>query len=205
MPLKIEKMSILKTPKSIKYLFVIIIFVCIAYISINFHIYSNENNAAFDKLYEGLKNVEQKDKSFLAFINSGEKSTNYLLKELTQEKDDLTKSDIIQIIGFTGCNNCAVKLIPFLNDPNWRIRFYTIDTLHKLKYDKILFLLPSIILNDSNQKVKIKAIITIGDYDKANNVNFLEKLAGQKEYQDENLKKAIVMAISKLRSNSTQN
>ena len=185
-----------------KYYFLIIVCIILTYISLVFHVNHNGNIAEFDNLYAGLKKIEQKEDNFFKFISLGGKACDYLLKKLMIEKDDLIKSDILQIISFIKCSNCEDKLISFLNDPNWRVRFFTIDVLDKLEYEKLSARLPGIILNDTNQKVKIGAIMAIGKSGNAKDIRFLENLATLKKYQNKHLSKAINIALVSLRSNS---
>jgi hypothetical protein len=82
----------------------------------------------------------------------------------------------------------------------WRVRFFTIETLDKLKYTKLSDLLPKIILNDLSHQVKIEAIGLMGNSGDTRNISFLENLMTQKEFQNSNLSKTITIALSKLGS-----
>ena len=79
-------------------------------------------------------------------------------------------------------------------------RSLSIDTLDKLKYGNISALLKGIALNDTNNQVKIKAIMGLGKYGSERDLIFLERLAPQSEYKDANLNKAINIAHTKLNS-----
>jgi len=176
------------------------IFIALNYISIVFH--QSQDKKVFETLYKNLNNVEQKEKAFAEFIKYGKKSGDYLSKKLTTEKDNIIKTDVMQIIGIIGCTNCENGLVVFLNDPNWRMRFFTIDSLDKLTYKNISSFLPNIIRNDSNTNVKIKAIITLGKYGNTKDIIFLENLLDQKEYKGNKLSKAINIALVDLKSHN---
>ena len=165
-----------------------------------FHLSRTSKNEDFDDLYKALKKIDQKEMAFEAFTKYEKKAGDYLVNKLPVEKDNLTKSDVIQIIGLVGCTDCEEKLIPFLEDTDWRIRFFTIDTLDKLKYQNISDLLPNIITKDNSRSVKIKAIVTLGKHGSAKDSIFLDYLSKLNEYQDKKLRRAIDMALSELKS-----
>ena len=185
-----------------KYLFILIISIMLAYIPVLFDVNYNGTITEFDILYNELKSPEQKEDSFLGFISLGEKSCDYLLKKLVMENDILMKRDLLQIIGFIKCSNCEKKLVPFLKDPDWRIRFFTIDALDKLEYEKLSSLLRHIIVNDANRQVRIEAIIALGKSGNTKDLQFLHNLAGRKEYQNKKLIEAINMALANRRLSS---
>jgi len=190
----------LKYHKNSKYLFIFVAFVILTFVPIAFHVNYSGGIVEFDNLYRGLKEVDRREDSFLKFISSGENSCEFLLEKLAVENNALIKCDIIEIIGYIKCSNCQDELVPFLNDPNWRVRFFTVDVLGKLKHEKLFTLLPKIILKDPNERVKIGAIIALGKCGNEKDVRFLEKLAAEKEYQGNKLIKAINMALTRLRS-----
>ena len=168
--------------------------------SITFHFTHSPINREFDNLYQAIKKPETREAGFANFFKYGKSAGDYLVKKLPIETDDMLKSDIINVIGHLGCTDCEGKLIPFLSDPDDRIRFFAIDTLDELKYKNISMLLPEIITKDNDKNVKIKAIKTLGKYGSAKDINFLENLAKQEEYKEKNLSKAIDNALSRLKS-----
>lgn len=180
-------------------LVIIFIFFILNYFSLLFH-KKQDNNIDFEMLYKNLNIIEQREKTFAEFIKYGRKSGDYLSEKLTTEKDELIIIDALQIIGFVGCTSCKDGLLIFLNDPNWRIRFFALETLEKLEYGEITSLLPNIIKNDSDRRVKIKAIITLGKYGSKKDIAFLKELSNQEEYKNKNVNKAINMAILNLKS-----
>jgi len=184
--------------KPIKILVFIIAFITLFFISITFYFNHSSINREFDDLYQAIKKPETREAGFAKFFKYGKSAGDYLIKKLPIETDDMLKSDIINVIGHLGCTDCEGKLIPFLSDPDDRIRFFTIDTLDELKYKDISMLLPEIITKDNDKNVKIKAIKTLGKYGSAKDINFLENLAKQEEYKEKNLSKAIDNALSRL-------
>lgn len=180
-------------------LIIVVIFFILNYFSLLFH-KKQDNNIDFENLYKSLNNIEQREKTFAEFIKYGRKSGDYLSEKLTTEKDELIRIDALQVIGFVGCTNCEDSLLVFLNDSNWRVRFFALETLEKLKYREIASLLPDIIKNDSDRRVKIKAIMALGKYGNTLDIVFLEELSNQKEFKNKNLNKAINMAILNLKS-----
>ena len=195
---------LLKYHRHSKYFLILIVAIILAYVPILFDLNYNTTSMEFDSLYSELKNAEQNEDSFLKFISLGEKSCDYLLKKLAVEKDALMKRYILQIIGFIRCSNCEEELIPFLRDPDWQVRFFTIDVLDKFEYDKLVSLLHHIILNDPNTQVKIGAIMALGKLGNTKDLPFLDNLAAEKEYQDKNLIKAISIASAQLKLTSSQ-
>ena len=174
-------------------------------ISIIVHINKTGNDEVFEDLYQGLKKVEAKEKSFMKFTQYNKKAGDYLIKKLPEEKDNLIKTDVIQIIGFSGCTNCEERLISLLNDSDWHVRFFVIDTLDKLNYKDMPILLPKVIINDTNENVRIEAIITLGKYGNEKDISFLEGLVSQKDYKTKKLSKAIDIALTKLKSKFSKN
>ena len=184
-----------------KYFLFLLVFVILAYIAIVFHVNYN-NTEDFDKLYAGLKNAEKKEGSFKKFTSVGEKACDYLLNKLPIEEDALIKSDILQIISYANCSNCGVNLVPFLYDPDWRVRFFAVDALNKLEYKRLIDQLPEVILNDPNENVKIGAIMILGERGNTKDIKFLENLASRKKIYSKKYGKAIDIALDELRSKS---
>ncbi len=131
---------------------------------------------------------------------NGYRVCEYLLKRLSDENDSFIRSDIIQIVSSIKCPGCEENLVPLLNDPDWRVRYFTIDALGKLGYKMLAACLPEIILNDPNQEVKIGAIMSLGEYGKEKDIPFLEDLLARREYQKKVLS-IINVALANLRSN----
>lgn len=150
----------------------------------------------FDNLYEKMKKNDNKEEVFLTFATHGKNAGNYLINRLVDEKDSILKSDVIQIIGFTGCLNCEEKLVMFLTDPDWRVRFFTIDTLDRLEYKKISLHLPKIIIKDTNNNVRVCAIMSLGKYGNTKDMNFLKDISKRKDYDNEKITKAINIALT---------
>ncbi len=186
--------------KPIKILIFIVAFITLFYISITFYFTHSPVNRDFDNLYQTIKDPKTREAGFANFFKYGKSAGDYLINKLPVETDDILKSDIISVIGHLGCTDCQEKLIPFLSDPDWRVRVFTIDALDDLKYKNISLLLPEIITKDNYKNVKIKAIMTLGKYGSAKDISFLENLAKQEEYKEKNLSKAIDNALSRLKS-----
>jgi len=176
------------------------IFILVLYVSIVLHFDGNPNNRDYEHLYQMLGKTEQKEKAFMTFTKHGKMAGDYLVSKLRVERDSFIKSDVIQIIGLTGCSNCDKQLIFFLYDPDWRVRFFTVDTLDKLKCKNFLDLLPDIITKDSDENVKTVAIMMLGKHGSAKEITFLEDLFKRSEYQDKKLNTAIESALLKLKS-----
>lgn len=184
----------------IKILIFIAVFITLFFISITFHFTHSPDNRELESFYQEIKKPETREAGFAKFFKYGKSSGDYLINKLPIETDNMLKSDIINAIGHLGCTDCKEKLIPFLSDPDSRVRFFTIDTLDELKYQNISMLLPEIITKDNFKNVKIKAIITLGKYGSAKDIDFLENLAKQEEYKEKNLSEAIKNALSRLKS-----
>ncbi len=185
--------------RRIKLIVFIVAFITIFYVSFTFHFTHNPVDRKLNNLYRTIKNPETREAGFAGFFEYGKRSGDYLITKLPVETDDMLKSDIINVIGHLGCTDCVEKLIPFLNDPDSRVRFFTIDALDELKYENISTILPDIIRKDNYKNVKIKAIMTLGKYGGAKDIDFLENLSKQKEYKEKNLTKAINNALSRLK------
>jgi HEAT repeat protein len=168
------------------------------YIAISFHPTRFTRNKDLENLYEGLRNAETSEKSFEGLIKYGPDAGNFLAGKLSAEKDNLIKGDAIQILGFVGCEGCLEKVLPFLDDTDWRIRFFTIDTLDKLKYKDISCYLYKIISKDSDNRVRNKAIMTLGKYGDEKDIAFLKELANREGFNNPNLIKAINIALAQL-------
>lgn len=169
------------------------------YIALVSHLTKSKSDEDFSILYAKLKDREYGAESFKQFVNRGKTAGDYLANKIASEKDDLTKVNAIQIIGITGCTNCEQDLSTFLNDPNWRMRFFALDTLDKLNYDRMSPLLHKVIKNDVNKNMKIKAIMILGKCGSKNDIIFLKNLRHQREYDDQKISKAIDIAIEKLK------
>jgi hypothetical protein len=87
-----------------------------------------------------------------------------------------------------------------LDDPDWRVRFFTVDTLDKLKYKNFRDLLPDIITKDSDENVKTVVIMMLGKHGSPKDIIFLEDLLKRSEYQDKKLNTAIKSALLELKS-----
>lgn len=183
----------------LKILLFLIILVPFVYIALVSHLTKSKSDEDFSILYAKLKDREYGAESFKQFVNRGKTAGDYLANKIASEKDDLTKVNAIQIIGITGCTNCEQDLSTFLNDPNWRMRFFALDTLDKLNYDRMSPLLHKVIKNDVNKNMKIKAIMILGKCGSKNDIIFLKNLRHQREYDDQKISKAIDIAIEKLK------
>src|SRR4030042_5877090 len=131
--------------KPIRILILIVVFIALFFISITFHFTHSPDNRELDSFYQAIKKPETREAGFAKFFKYGKSAGDYLINKLPIETDDMLKSDIINAIGHLGCTDCKEKLIPFLSDPDSRVRFFTIDTLDELKYENISMLLPEII------------------------------------------------------------
>ncbi len=59
--------------KSYKYFVRLILFLIITYVCVVFHVDYNLDPTEYDQLYDGLKEIDQKEESFTKFLSSGER------------------------------------------------------------------------------------------------------------------------------------
>jgi hypothetical protein len=91
-------------------------------------------------------------------------------------------------------------LAPYLNDPNWRVRYFILETLGKLNYGKFRDALREAIEKDPHKSVRIAAILLIlSNKGNADDVSYLQALK-EKNKNDEKMLKAIDYALAKLSS-----
>ena len=178
----------------------IVALITIFYVPLTFRFTYSQVNGKFDNLYQAIKKPETREAGFFEFFKYGKRAGDYLISKLPIETDNMLKGDIINVIGHLGCTDCEGKLVPFLSDPDGRVRVMTIDTLDELKYKNISMLLPEIIINDRSKNVKIRAIMALGKYGGAKDIDFLENLVKQEEYKEKYLSRAINNALITLRS-----
>lgn len=156
----------------------------------------------FDSVYEGLfdTNKEKSDFNYKIFIVSGSKSCGYLVRKLTIEKDSIRRAIVINLIAYRGCSNYAEQLLPFMNDADCKVRAMTIDALGFLGYEKFSSLAVETIRNDPDKIMKIYAIRTLAEFGNVEDVVFLEDLAVNEFKDDEQLRKAIKLALERRQS-----
>lgn len=144
------------------------------------------------RLYENLKEVDKRERAFAVLSQSGRKAGDYLAQKLATEKDVRVKWDLVQLIGLTGCSDCEGMLIPLLNDPDWRLRIFVIDALAELGFRDLRQFLYRIIADDMDNRVKAKAIMTLGKIGHPEDITLLKNLSTRGDLtRDEMLRKAI--------------
>lgn len=176
--------------------FVAAIVVCLLVI---YHRDFSGKNVVFDNLYEGLKIPQQTERNAIEFAKYGPAGGNYLLNRLAKEKSDYLREVVVQAIELSGCESCAEKLVSYTKDSNLHVRVYTISTLCTLKYEKLSPLLQSIIMTDSDERVKAVAILALGKYGTKKDLPFLTELESRQDFQTEKLRKSLSVAAAKLK------
>jgi hypothetical protein len=179
--------------------FVAAIVVCLL---VFYHRDFSGKNVVFDNLYEGLKIPQQTEQNIMEFAKYGPAGGNYLLNRLAKEKSDYVRGVVVQAIELTGCESCADKLVSYTKDSNWNVRVGAINTLYNLKYEKLSPLLQSIIMTDSNEKVKGVAILALGSHGTKKDLLFLTELESRQDFQTERLRKLLSFAIAKLKDHT---
>jgi hypothetical protein len=162
---------------------------------------SSRYDRELDRFYEGLRGDESTAlSSYAGFIKYGTAGGDYLIKKLKTENGPGLRQTAVEIIGLTGCSDCANELTFYLNDPYWRVRFFTLDTLDKLNYGKIREALREAIEKDPHESVKLGAIMLLGKKKNADDALFLQALK-EKNMNNEKILKAVAIALTN-RSNS---
>ena len=150
----------------------------------------------FDRFYKGLKG-ESSAYSQAGFLKYGAAGGDYLIKRLKTENHPALRAEAVGIIGFTGCSDCANELTFNLNDPNWRVRYFTLDTLDKLNYGKIRESLREAIEKDSHESVRMGALLLLVKKKNADDAPFLQALK-EKNLNNEKVLNVIDTALENL-------
>jgi len=99
---------------------------------------TSKDNRAYQPLLnifnDKSKSLEIRDRAGLSLAFLGNKNaTAHMLKALETETDNIFKAHIIDNLGYLKDKTAASKIIPFLKDNNWQIRYFTCGTLGSLK------------------------------------------------------------------------
>jgi len=152
----------------------------------------------FDRFYKGLKGDESSFLySYAGFLKYGAAGGDYLIKKLKTENDPALRQTAVDIIGSAGCSDCSNELTFYINDSNWRVRLFTLDTLDNLNYGKIREVLREAIEKDPNESVRKGAILLLVKKKNADDAPFLQALK-EKNLNNEKILKVIDNALTNL-------
>lgn len=165
-----------------------------------------QNQPLEGSLYENLPRIKDEEiinhdnstaNAIIEFYKHGGRAVDYMMERLLTEESISAKSYAIHIIGVLGCTDCAGALLPYMSDPDWRVRHFTVDSLGLLGYKDFSMLARNAIQKDQSERVKIKAILALGEFGSNDDALYLESLASGNFKNDERIKKAIKLAMRK--------
>jgi hypothetical protein len=182
-----------KVPKILLFCFLILAFTlsgCVPNLS---------REKEFNRCYKGLgESGSSFARSCAVFLKYGAAGGDYLIKKLKTENNLHIKTEAISLIGFTRCTNCADELKFYLNDPNQRVRVFTLDTLDKLNYPEIRELLREAIERDPQwSMVSMHALLLLIQKKNPDDEAFLQTLK-KKNPNNEKMLKIIDTALASL-------
>lgn len=154
---------------------------------------SSSKNEYLESLYNKINHPEKniRDNSYIHILKSGNNSVDFLLKKLRHEKNDVKIVKILTLIGAMRCLECEQKILPFVDDSNWKVRFFALETLALLNYKDFSALTRNILIIDQDKRIKKKAILLLSEFGDSNDILFLKKLADGKYKDDEMIRNTI--------------
>lgn len=161
-----------------------------------------ENKSENESYEEKLKNLESADEgirlSAMSKLTSmGNKINPILLSEIEKNEAVLFKVSVIQILGNIQNASSINTFIKHLNHDNWRVRFFSAESLGKLNTSQAILPLENLIKSEKNNNVILVALLSLSKINEFNDIKFLKSLInGDYKFED-----FIIKEIKKMTNN----
>ncbi len=136
------------------------------------------DNMSFE---EHLKNLKSSDESIrLSAISEltsmGDKINPNLLTAIEEDENVLFKISVIQILGDIKNLSSINMFIKYLNHDNWRVRFFSAESLGRLNTSHAIIPLKNLIESEKNRNVILVSLLSLNKIDEFEDIEFLKSL-----------------------------
>ncbi len=130
---------------------------------------------------EHLKNLKSSDErlrltSISELISMGDKINPNLLTAIEKDENVLFKLSVIQILGDIKNLSSINTFIKYLNHENWRVRFFSVESLGRLNTSQAIIPLKKLIECEKNKNVIIISLLSLNKIDEFEDIKFLKGL-----------------------------
>lgn len=130
---------------------------------------------------EKLKNLKSSDESVrLSTISEltsmGDKINPVLLTAIEKDENILFKVSVIQILGNIKNVSSINTFIKHLNHDNWRIRFFSAESLGELNTSQAILPLKNLIKREKNKNVILISLLSLKKISGFKDIEFLKSL-----------------------------
>ncbi len=162
-----------------------------------------ENKPENESFEEKFKNLKSSDESVrLSTISEltsmGDKINPILLTAIEKDEDILFKVSVIQILGNIKNVSSINTFIKHLNHDNWRVRFFSAESLGRLNTSQAILPLENLIKREKNKKVILISILSLDKINDFKDIEFLKSLIKEDYKFEDFIIKEIKKMINKI-------
>ncbi len=143
-----------------------------------FFIENKTENESYEKELENLKSADEgiRMSAISKLTSMGDKINPVLLSEIEKHDDILFKISVLQILGEIQNVSSVNTYIKYLHHDNWRVRFFSAESLGKLSACQAIIPLEDLIKEEKNSNVILIALLSLDKISEFNNIEFLKDL-----------------------------
>lgn len=135
-------------------------------------------NDSFEEKLNNLKSSNESVRlsSIYELTSMGDKINPILLKAIEKDEDVIFKVGVIQILGNIQNESSINTFITHLNHDNWRVRFFSAESLGKLNTSKAILPLENLIKREKNKNVILISLLSLNKISEFEDIEFLKSL-----------------------------